>query len=130
MTKSRQEHAAREKEKTTPHRTAHMQCATSVPDDDSTHEHAQMTTRTRRRRPVGGPACALGTWRMLVRNRYPSAKDIEQCGRVIHVAALHAAYEQHQFQIFCAGNWERAQTTQHLNSCNHKKACLHWFDCT
>ena len=99
-----------------------MQCATSVPDDDSTHEHAQMTTRRRCRRPVGRPACALGTWRMLVRNRSPSAKYIEQCGRVLHVAALRAACEQHQFQIFCAGNWERAQTTQHLNSCNHKKS--------
>ena len=77
----------------------------SVPDDESTHEHAQMTTRTRRRRPVGRPACALGTWRMLVRNRSPSAKYMEQYGRVLHVAALHAACEQHPFQICCAGQF-------------------------
>ena len=32
---------------------------------------------------------------MLVRNRSPSAKYIEQHGRVLHVAALHAACEQH-----------------------------------
>ena len=42
---------------------------------------------------------------MLVRNRSPSAKYIEQYGRVLHVAALHAACEQHPFQIFCAGQF-------------------------